>query len=193
MQTENNKDKSTTDEDRTVKSIPAEDTQTENTSSEKPQAENTPTKSPLPRADVRRTEGSTTLADNTNPLTKPYIRYNVNNKKFARTMRKEMTPAEKVLWYQYLRHHRYKFTRQKPLGNYIADFYSSKLQLVIEADGAQHYTEAGMHYDAKRTEFLDGLLLTVLRFPNADVLQNFRGVVTVIEKYIERREKEKLL
>ena len=57
----------------------------------------------------------------------------------ARMLRKNMTREEKHLWYDYLRNHPARFTRQKVLGHYIADFYSARAKLVIELDGSGHY------------------------------------------------------
>ncbi len=57
---------------------------------------------------------------------------------FAKRLRKEMTKAERHLWYDFLRGHSARFSRQKVLGKYIADFYSAKAKLVIELDGSQH-------------------------------------------------------
>ncbi len=64
-----------------------------------------------------------------------------NNKivPFAKELRKNMTKEERHLWYDFLRSYPVKFTRQKVLGKYIADFYCAKANLVIELDGSQHY------------------------------------------------------
>ena len=99
----------------------------------------------------------------------------------ARTLRKNMTKEERRLWYNYLRIHPVKFTRQKVLGNYIADFYCAAANLVIEIDGSQHYDEAGAQRDAIRTEYLEQFKLTVLRIPNNYVNQNLRGVCEYID------------
>ena len=67
-----------------------------------------------------------------------------HNKKIvptARMLRKNLTKEEKRLWYDFLRRHPLRFSRQKVLGKYIADFYSAEAQLVIELDGSGHYTE----------------------------------------------------
>lgn len=68
----------------------------------------------------------------------------------------------------------YKFLRQKPIGNYIVDFYCSELQLVIEIDGDSHAQQ--IEYDDERTRFLNGLGLVVVRYTNQEVLQNLSGV-----------------
>ena len=57
----------------------------------------------------------------------------------AKQLRKEMTKEERHLWYDFLRSYPVRFSRQKVLGKYIADFYSAEAKLVIELDGSQHY------------------------------------------------------
>ena len=95
-----------------------------------------------------------------------------------------MTPAEKKLWYQFLRNFRFPVLRQKPLDHFIADFYCAKLKLVIEVDGDSHYTDNGLLYDKERTEILEKYGLKVLRFTNNDVMKNFQGVIQLIESQI---------
>ena len=95
---------------------------------------------------------------------------------FARQLRKEMTKEERHLWYDFLRFYPVRFSRQKVLGKYIADFYSAEAKLVIEPDGSQHYGADEMQKDAERTAFLEGYGLTVIRISNNEVSKNFRGV-----------------
>mgnify|MGYP002958130992 CR=1 FL=1 len=78
----------------------------------------------------------------------------------AKLLRRNMTKEERHLWYDFLRQHPARFSRQKVLGRYIADFYSAKAQLVIELDGSQHYEEQNAEQDAARTAFLEGYGLT---------------------------------
>ena len=66
--------------------------------------------------------------------------YNKENIPLAKTLRKNMTPWERKLWYDFLRYYPVRFQRQKAIGNYIADFYCVKARLVIELDGGGHYT-----------------------------------------------------
>jgi len=75
---------------------------------------------------------------------------------FAKQLRKEMTKEERHLWYDFLRSHPVRFSRQKVLGKYIADFYSAEAKLVIELDGSQHYDAGNLEKDAERTAFLEG-------------------------------------
>ena len=61
----------------------------------------------------------------------------------AQALRREMTPQERKLWYQFLRQYPVKVYRQRVIDHFIADFYCAKAKLVIELDGSQHYTEQG--------------------------------------------------
>ena len=99
----------------------------------------------------------------------------------ARNLRKNMTKEERRLWYDHLRDHPMKFTRQKVLGKYIADFYCAKAGLVIELDGSQHFEQKGQAADRERTEFLRGYGLRVLRIPNNAVSHDLRGVCDYID------------
>ena len=93
-------------------------------------------------------------------------KYNSQLVPFARQLRSEMTKEERHLWYDFLRTYPIRFSRQKVLGKYIADFYSAKVGLVIELDGSQHYEEKNMEADAARTAFLEEYDLKVIRIPN---------------------------
>ena len=104
----------------------------------------------------------------------------------AKQLRKEMTKEERHLWYDFLRGHPARFSRQKVLGKYIADFYSAQTKLVIELDGSQHYEDGGAEKDAERTAFLEGYGLRVIRIPNNAVNQNFRGVCEYIDDTVKR-------
>lgn len=105
---------------------------------------------------------------------------------FAKGLRKNMTSEERRLWYEFLRTHPAKFTRQKVLGQYIADFYCAKAKLVIELDGSQHYEDNGPAKDQARTAFLEGYGLTVLRIPNNAVTGNFRGGCEYIDTVVRQ-------
>ena len=77
--------------------------------------------------------------------------YNRKNIPLARELRKNMTPWERKLWYDFLRAYPTRFRRQEVLGNYIADFYCPKAKLVVELDGGGHYEEKQQERDSKRT------------------------------------------
>ena len=109
------------------------------------------------------------------------IKYNKSNIPLAKTLRKNMTPWERKLWYDFLRNYPVRFQRQKAIGNYIADFYCAKARLVVELDGSGHYTGKQMEEDAIRTRVLEAMNLTVLRICNLDIDLNFRGVCEYID------------
>ena len=111
------------------------------------------------------------------------------NKQFvplAKQLRKEMTKEERHLWYDFLRSYPVRFSRQKVLGKYIADFYSAEARIVIELDGSQHYEKENSEKDAERTAFLESYGLTVIRIPNNEVIRNFRGVCEYIDIAIKQ-------
>ena len=86
----------------------------------------------------------------------------------------------------------YQFNRQKPLGNYIVDFYCKKLQLVIEIDGSSHHFEEIMINDVKRQHILENLGMHFLRFTEMDVRTNMDDVLLRIEGFIENIEDERV-
>ena len=96
----------------------------------------------------------------------------------ARKLRKDMTREERHLWYDFLREYPIRFLRQK------VDFYCAAAKLVVELDGSQHYEEKGIADDQTRTEFLQKYDLRVLRFANNDVMKNFEGVCTAIDREV---------
>jgi very-short-patch-repair endonuclease len=85
----------------------------------------------------------------------------------------------------------YQFMRQKPIGNYIVDFYCSKLQLIIEVDGETHLLDGAQQKDQKRQRKLEQLGLQFLRFDDLDVKQDIETVVIRIEEWIEEFESRK--
>ena len=99
----------------------------------------------------------------------------------ARMLRQEMTPAEKLLWAR-LRDRQLeglKFYRQRPLRQFIADFYCAASRLVIEIDGGIHDTQPGR--DEARTEELERLGYRVIRFQNEQVLHHLDQVLAAIQ------------
>ncbi len=112
--------------------------------------------------------------------------YNVNLKQPAGQLRKNMTDAERQLWAK-IRMKQLEgrqFYRQKPIGDYIVDFFCPGAKLVIEVDGSQHFTDEKAEYDKIRDEYLSSLGLRVLRFSNSDVMTHIEGVVKRIEEKI---------
>ncbi len=108
---------------------------------------------------------------------KLFLPYNKNLTALARENRKNPTPAETRMWHQVLRMRQlaqYKFLRQKPIGNFIVDFYCAEIALAIEIDGHDHAEKTGE--DLERTWFLNGLGLTVIRYANDEVMWNIDGL-----------------
>ncbi len=105
----------------------------------------------------------------------------------ARELRREMTPQEKKLWYQFLRRYPIKIYKQRIIESFIADFYCSRAQLVIELDGHQHSTEQGLQYDQARSSILSRYGLEVLRFSNNEIDLQFESVCERIHQTIQSR------
>ena len=103
----------------------------------------------------------------------------------AQTLRKNMTPDEKHLWYDFLKKLPMKVHRQYIIGKYIVDFYIPKKQLVIEIDGIQHLTKEHAEKDQTRDRYLESNGLRVLRFPNRSIRENFADVCQIILNCIE--------
>ena len=113
------------------------------------------------------------------------IPYNRNLVEAARNLRNHPTVAEKCLWQRIqLKHVGYKFYRQKPMGEYIVDFYCPKAKLVVEVDGAHHYTEVGKGNDTVRDEYIRSFELRLLRFSNSQVINHTDRVVESISKIL---------
>ena len=108
--------------------------------------------------------------------------YNLRLKTASRTLRREATPAERKLWFEFLSYLPEKFTRQKPLGSYIADFYCPRVRLVIEIDGDSRFTPGGEAHDDERTTALAALNVRVIRFTNLEVREQFESVCVRIQE-----------
>jgi len=144
------------------------------------------------------------LSDNyTYSLTKLYsfefdwyfqFSYNIimlpRNKKLnqrAIELRKNMTPQESRLWFNFLRNYPINIYRQRIIGNYTADFYCRKAALIIEIDGPQHSEEDSLEYDDLRTLFFNSLGIKVIRFTNQDIDNNFKRACMAIDEEIKGR------
>jgi very-short-patch-repair endonuclease len=101
---------------------------------------------------------------------------NQNNLSNARSLRKNMTPQERHLWYDFLRFCTPRFRRQEMIGSYIADFFCYEAKLVVEVDGGQHFLPAEGAKDAARTAYFRSLGIRVLRVDNGQVNRNFDGI-----------------
>lgn len=113
-------------------------------------------------------------------------------KKPARRLRGDLTDAEQALWSRIRRKQirGVQFYRQKPLLNFIVDFYCSKAQFVIELDGGQHFEPEYLQKDIDRDKALRELGLLVLRIDNRQVLTEMDGVLSVIDRVVEERLKD---
>jgi very-short-patch-repair endonuclease len=146
----------------------------------------TPLDPPLSGGKLARSSGihsTDESAKATPPLTRGgreglgFILYNKKLTDFARENRKHPTLAESKLWYLLLRMKNfsgYKFTRQKPIANFIVDFYCAELRLAIEIDGDSHAESRS--YDLQRTVVLNKLGISIVRYSNDEVLNNLDGV-----------------
>lgn len=116
-----------------------------------------------------------------------HIPHNPNLVPNARNLRKQMTPQERHLWYDFLRTYPIKIYRQRVISNFIIDFYCASAKLVIEIDGSQHFEPPGIAHDAERTAILQSFGLLVVRFSNREIDRNFTGVCTYLDQLIRRR------
>ena len=115
---------------------------------------------------------------------KTILPYDPKLKLLARKLRNNSTLSEVLLW-QYLKKKQilgYDFDRQKPIDNYIVDFFCNELMLAIEIDGVSH--ENKNEEDDIRQSRLESLGVRFLRFYDSDVKGNMQGVVTAIEEWI---------
>ncbi|MBI4713256.1 MAG: endonuclease domain-containing protein [Planctomycetes bacterium] len=113
------------------------------------------------------------------------ITYNSHLKKYAQELRKNSTLSEVLLW-QHLKGKQmmgYDFHRQKPIDEYIVDFFCPKLNLIIEIDGETHNDK--WNKDRKRQTRLESSGLRCLRFLDIDVKQNVEGILTTIREWIK--------
>ena len=120
--------------------------------------------------------------------------YNKKLQPFANQLRKNMTKAEACLWKYVLRAGQlqgYKFRRQRPVLNYIADFMCPELMLIIEVDGITHLDEEVAEKDEIRQKALEEIGFTVLRFNDDEVLNDIRNVERVLDAYVEEYEMKK--
>ncbi len=116
--------------------------------------------------------------------------YPESTRQLARQLRRQMTPAERVLWEQ-LRNHRldgYKFRRQHPIGPFIVDFCSPALCLVVEIDGDIHDEQPDR--DLERAAYLAVHGYQVIRFRNEEVLQRLDWVLSVLRQVVASRDTE---
>lgn len=119
---------------------------------------------------------------------KKILPYNPILKDLAKELRKNSTLSEVLLW-RHLKSKQllgYDFDRQKPIDNFIVDFFCNELMLAIEIDGETHNYKIGR--DRERQKILEGVGVQFLRFTDENVKQNIEGVVGVIERWIKTNQ-----
>ena len=114
------------------------------------------------------------------------IHYNPKLKKLSRQLRNNSTLSEVLLWNELKakKMYGYQFMRQKPIFNYIVDFFCSKLELVIEIDGDSHHHDEAFKTDLHRQREIEKLGIHFLRFDDLDVKHNINNVLRTIENLI---------
>ncbi len=105
----------------------------------------------------------------------------------AKILRRNMTKQENHLWYDFLQTYPVKIYKQRIIDDFVVDFYCHKARLVIELDGAQHYTLDGKSYDKARSEVIERYGLFVIRFSNNAIDKKFESVCHMIDKVIKER------
>ena len=112
----------------------------------------------------------------------------ITEKDKRKDLRKNMPPAEILLWYE-LKGKKilgYKFRRQYSVERYIVDFYCPKAKLVIEVDGDSHFTdEKAMEYDRKREEYIKSNNIDIIRFTNLEIYYDLERVLEKIKEYLK--------
>jgi very-short-patch-repair endonuclease len=122
------------------------------------------------------------------PTKRNIIPYNQKLKELARQLRKNMTLSEVLLWNE-LKHKNffgYDFDRQRPIGEFIVDFYCKELSLAIEIDGDTHIYR--YDYDDKRQKELEKIGVHFLRFEDIEVKRNMSNVLRVIGDWINKNK-----
>ncbi|AEC16812.1 endonuclease domain-containing protein [Gallibacterium anatis] len=114
--------------------------------------------------------------------------YSKNLKELSQKLRSNQTDAERKLWQRINRDQLlgFRFNRQKPLLNYIVDFYCAKAKLIIELDGSHHYEPEYQEKDRQRDDELRSLGFTVMRFSNDEIYYEIEAVVEQIYLFLEQ-------
>ena len=119
--------------------------------------------------------------------------YNPKLKERARELRQNMTGPEKKLWFNYFQtlqkdttnNKKITILKQRPIWNFIVDFYIPSLNLVVEIDWDSHFTPEAKDYDIERTQYLEWIWLQVIRFTNDEVMKNFDWVCEELCNFIK--------
>ena len=120
------------------------------------------------------------------------IYYNTKLKRIARNLRNDSTLSEVLFWNKIKGKSilGYQFLRQKPIGNFIVDFYCNKLKLAIEIDGDSHGFEESIQNDKIKENHLSRLGVDLIRYSDQEVKINIVGVINHLVDWIEKKEKE---
>lgn len=123
------------------------------------------------------------------PEKRTIIPYNPKLKQFARDLRNNTTKSEILLWLRAKGKQMkgFDFHRQKPIDNYICDFFCNELMLCIELDGITHDDEEVYQKDLRKEKRLNELGISVLRFPDSEVYDDVENIIRTIEIWIERK------
>ena len=112
------------------------------------------------------------------------LRYNPKLKERAKYLRNNSTLSEVLFWLQIKKQKLgYDFHRQKPIGNYIVDFFCSELMLAIEIDGVSHNDK--LKYDKTRQRKIENLGIRIIRFRDVDIKQNLNGCLDFLKDWIK--------
>ncbi|WP_216656731.1 endonuclease domain-containing protein [Bifidobacterium panos] len=112
------------------------------------------------------------------------IPYNASNVSLARNLRKKMTLWERKLWFGFLKNHPLRWQRQKPILNYIVDFYCAEAKLALELDGSEHHYPSKQLDDDERTRAIESIGITVCRFANNEIDKHFVSVCDEINRLV---------
>lgn len=135
----------------------------------------------------RQSRSNPDCAHSAKPQQTPMPAFKPRDTQRARTLRREATPFERLLWRSITGGAvGAKFSRQMPIGPYFADFLCRQWKIVVELDGHSH--DLRPEYDAARDRFMTQAGYQVLRFTNADVREHLEGVVTTIALAVKARK-----
>lgn len=118
------------------------------------------------------------------------FKYNQNNVKYAKINRNNQTEEEWKMWNIVLKRDKtwYRFLRQKPIWNYILDFYCDKLKLWIEIDDKSH--DWKWEEDGVRTKYLNSLWIKIIRYTNSDINYNLEWVIMDLNEKIRQKQQD---
>ena len=124
------------------------------------------------------------------PMRYPIPPYNPKLKERARHLRKNMTQSEIMLWQRLKKKQMmgYDFDRQRPIDQFIVDFYGKALSLAIEIDGSSHHSPEAQHRDQERQARFESLRVRFIRFHDTDVQRDINAVCQAIALWIQNHQ-----